>query len=171
MTSPNPPELEVVNRLASILELLAKGGVVFGLLWGFLVKIWKPYQESRRKALAATIREILEPELAQLKEIQDGIKDTREYEDSCANRLELVLTQLQNLFGDHDDLILLAKDNRDRHDETNDLLDAVGFTTDRRHPEDEERMKKIINSLDERRKRRRRWYDDQQYPPPHRQGD
>lgn len=163
MTTPTPPDTDIVTRLASIFELLAKGGVVFGLLWGFLVKIWKPYQDSRRKVLAATIREVLAPELAQLKLIQEGVKNTQEYEDSCANRLELVLKQLQNLFGDHDDLVVLARDNRDRHDETNDLLDAMGFTSDRRHPEDEARMKKLIDGLDERRKRRRRWTDPQ--PP------
>ncbi len=150
--SPPPDQLDVLARMASTLELLAKVGGTLALLWGFLAKVIKPYQTWRRESQARIIREILAPELAQLREITV-------HEDSCARRLEVVLSHLRDLFGDHDSLLTIAIDNRDRLDETNELLDAIGFTSSRQHPDRIEHINSVVAKLDERRKIRRRSTD------------
>ncbi len=160
MTAPPPPEqVEVAARIAATLELWAKIGGTLVLLWGFVAKVIKPYQTWRRDSMARVIREVLAPELGQLREILA-------HEDGCASRLEVVLRQMQDLFGDHDHLVTIAMDNRDRLDETNDLLDSIGFASDRRHPDRIARIEAMVTALDERRRARRRASTPVPTPPP-----
>jgi hypothetical protein len=70
--------------------------------------------------------------------------------------MEHVLRQLKELFGDHDGLYLVALDNRERLDETNGLLDSMGFSSAARHPDRSAYIKEIVERLGERRKARRR---------------
>lgn len=150
VTPPTDPEITV--RAASVLELWLKLLGALGMLWAFLEKVAKPYFKWRRDAQARVMREILAPELAQLQKFA-------EQEDGCARRLEVVLRHLQELFGDHDNLYLVAMDNRDRIDETNELLDSMGFSSSPRHPDRAAYIAEVVQQLGERRKRRRRSTD------------
>jgi hypothetical protein len=61
---------------------------------------------------------------------------------------------------DHELLLDIALDNRERHDEINELLDALGFTTDRRSDSDRrEAVSEKVMALAERRRERRRRLD------------
>ena len=69
----------------------------------------------------------------------------------------VVAPMLAPIVNDHDLLLEIALDNRERHDEVNALLDALGFTTDRRST-DERRAEiaEMVATLAERRRARRR---------------
>jgi hypothetical protein len=147
--TPTPPDFDVAGRAASTLELWAKMAGAGLIVWGFLERVAKPYFTWRREAQGRMIREILKPEL-------DQLRNMREEEDGCARRMEHVLRQLKELFGDHDGLYLVALDNRERLDETNGLLDSMGFSSAARHPDRSAYIKEIVERLGERRKARRR---------------
>lgn len=150
--TPTPPDAEIAGRVASTVELWAKIAGSGAIIWGFLEKVAKPYYRWRREAQGRIIREILAPELAQLAQFKDQ-------EDGCARRLEVVLRHLQELFGDHDNLYLVAMDNRERIDETNELLDSMGFSSSHHHPDRAAYIAEVVQQLGERRKHRRRSTD------------
>lgn len=153
LSAPPPDTVDVAARAAAVVELWLKIGGAFALTWGFLQKAWKPYVVWRREHQAKLIREVLKPELERL----DAIAAR---EDGCAERMETVLHSLRELFGDHDSLVVLAMDNRERLDETNELLDHFGLSSDRRRPEQIAMLDAMIARLDARRKERKRRFDD-----------
>ena len=153
-TPPQPDDVHVAERVAATIELWAKIAGSAGIIAGFLKLIVKPFIEWRRESQARMVRDVLAPELEKMHRII-------ETEDGCARRMEVVLHSLREFFGDHDHLIAIATDNRDRLDEFNDLLSALGFSSERR--EDDERrlvIDRMITALTERRKARRRGMHD-----------
>jgi hypothetical protein len=73
---------------------------------------------------------------------------------------EVMVPVLAPIHADHDLLIDIALDNRDRHDETNELLDFLGFTSDRRTTsERRDEVAQMVTTLAERRRVRRRSTD------------
>lgn len=158
MNAPPPTDPQITERIASTLELWAKIGGGVAALWVLLSKVWKPYQEFRREQLATQMRAIFAPELAQLAAVF-------EKEDGCADRLEAVVAEMQELyarqaatFEDLDMFIDIANDNRERHDEHDALMDALGFTSADRRTDEERRAKvdAMMDLLKDRRKERRR---------------
>lgn len=149
------PEQEAAARGIALVDYFLRIVIALGGAWTAVTMIYRPLVEWRRKSQARAIREILAPDLAQLKAVVD-------HEDGCASRLELVLLRLEELFSDHDDMVKIVVDNRERLNENNDLLNAIGLTSNRDRREDPEHTEKIdglIDALDERRRRRRRKTD------------
>jgi hypothetical protein len=73
---------------------------------------------------------------------------------------EAMVPVLAPILKDHDVLVEIALDNRDRHDETNALLDFLGFTSDRRTNEERrDEVTEMVHGLAERRRERRRNLD------------
>lgn len=146
MNAPPPNDPQITERVADVVELLAKiaGGV--GIVWAFLLKGAKPFIEWRRKAkgrerleLERHVREMFAAELRAFGALSD-----------LPGRFDL-------LAKDHDILLDIALDNRERHDETTALLDFLGFTSDRRSSDDRrEAVADMVNALAERRRDRRR---------------
>lgn len=149
----NPPpavDVDVSQRALNIVEFLTKAGGLAALFAGVLKWAWKPYVEWRRHRMALLMREVLKIELVQLKELTDR-------EHGCVERMEVMVGQITTLFGEHDMLLEVVYDNRERHDETNQLLDALGFSTDRRSDSDRrDELDGMIGRLNERRMARRR---------------
>jgi hypothetical protein len=141
---------ELTPHFINILDWAGKAMVVLAAIKTFLVAVYQPWKKWRREHDAKTIREVLAPELAQLRTIIDD-------ESGCAGRMTDVLTQMRAIFGDLDMFLEVAADNRERLDETNELLDAVGFNADRRVDEvQRDRIAKTMADLTERRRKRRR---------------
>lgn len=154
MSPPVPETTDAAARIASTVELWAKIAGSLLILWGFIARVYKPLVLWRREHQARVIREVLKPELARLDQVL-------EHEDGCAGRMEQVLDRLRAFFADHDYLIEIALDNRERLDENNDFLDALGFAARERRT-DEDRRKLIDNmvrDLVEKRRDRRRSVD------------
>lgn len=152
---PAPDEVDTAARVASTLELWAKIAGSLLLVGGFLKGVVKPFIEWRREHQAKVIREILEPELKMLNRVISQ-------EDGCADRMERVLKRQEALFADHDLLVDISIDNRERNDETNMLLDAMGFASDRRTSvERREEIRLMIEELERRRRERRRQITDE----------
>lgn len=150
MNAPAPTDPHISERVASTLELLAKVAGSLTAVWLFLARVVKPYLDWRRASIGRTIREALKPELEQLSAIM-------EQEGDCATRMEQILKEQQLLFGDLDMLLDVVLDNSDRIDETNALLDAVGFAAERRTSADRtDDMIENLKRLSERRRARRR---------------
>jgi flagellar biosynthesis/type III secretory pathway M-ring protein FliF/YscJ len=149
VNAPPPSDPEITARVADVLELLAKVAGAAAIVWGFLAKVAKPWIEWRRatkakarKELEAQMREWFKEELTQF-----GL-------------ISAVVPRIDVLFEDHDLLLELALDNRERHDETNELLDFLGFTSDRRTSDDRrEKVSQMVHTLAERRRDRRRQGD------------
>jgi hypothetical protein len=151
------PQLQ--TKLIGLADFLARVGAALGALWVSVEKVWKPLSEWRRKQgvdkrveLATIVRDILGPELQKLQKL-----------GSCADRIEIVLRRQQLLFEDVDRLLAAVSVNKERIDETNDLLDAVGFTSgDRRKDEAmREQFNKMIAELRERQRVRKRAADEE----------
>lgn len=130
-----------VQRASDVLELLAKVAGSLGLLWAFLAKIWAPYKARRDENLKRAIRDALESEIS----VVESLNHPEEGWKSRIERIERTLDRLSEL----------ALNNQERHDETNDLLDALGFTTDRRTGDDR-RIDQMVTDLKDRRHQRRR---------------
>lgn len=142
----NPVEQDAATRAGDIIEFLSKAGGLIVLIAGFLKWAWAPYQKRKKRLMAEMIKEILGTELTSLKNLI-------EREDSCADRMDKAVEQIKQLFDEHDMLVKVVFENRDRIDETAGLLDAVGISTDRRDPE---RISEMMDQLEERRNARRR---------------
>lgn len=149
MNAPPPSDPQFGDRIADVVEMGAKTAIGLGAIWALVAKVLKPYQVWRRaskakarKELEAQMREMFAVELSAFKEFS-GIPD-----------------RLDTLFQDHDLLLEIALDNRERHDETNALLDFLGFASERRTSEDRrEEVTKMVTTLADRRKARRRQGD------------
>lgn len=150
------PTTQAITPGAHALDVLTfatKAALAFAAFWVAMSKIvkplykwWREYGDARRKALAAEIREILQPELEKLSLIS-----------SCNSRLDVVILRQKALFVDIDDFLQVARNNTERVDEINGLLDVVGFSTDRRSDDDRRRrIDVVLNALTERQKSRRR---------------
>lgn len=150
-------ETEAASHLMNVMEWAAKAAVALASIKLGFVALYKPiaewrleYVKRRKEAQAATIREVLAPELTQLRSIIDD-------ETGCAGSMKDVLAQMRAIFGDLDMFLDVAMDNRERLDETNDLLDAVGFNADRRIDSSQrDKIAATMAELTERRRRRRR---------------
>jgi hypothetical protein len=120
--NPPPPELppDAAQRAADTVEYLAKFAGSLGALWLFVAKVAKPFTEWRRKQLTAAIREAMAPELAAIAEIPDRDREVNA-------KLMLSLERQGQVFDELDLFVLVVADLKDRHDETNELLDAAGF--------------------------------------------
>lgn len=150
----DPQDAEIAARVASTLELWAKIAGSLLIVAGFVKGIVKPFILWRREHQAKVIRDVLNPEISALNRVIAQ-------EDGCATRMERVLEKLRELFGDHDALIAIAYDNRERLDEQNDLLSALGLSSERRNdPERRKALDEIVDDLMERRRQRRRLIDD-----------
>jgi hypothetical protein len=147
------PDADLAQRALDTVELLAKVAGSLAIVWGFVLKVLVPYKKWRQESLGRTIREVLKPELEMLQQVL-------EHEDGCAGRMEVVLKRQEELFGDLDLLLEVALDNRDRLDEQNDLLSALGLESERRTGEERRvRMDMIFSTLGDRRRERRRRND------------
>lgn len=156
MNAPPTSDPQIAEKVASTLELYAKiaGGV--GALWVFLAKVAKPYQEWQRERMATQMRAVFAPEIAKMNALF-------EKEDGCADRLEAVVTEMQDLsarqastFDDLDTLLDIVRDNRERHDEHDALMDTV-FGLDRRiDPDRRKEIDSMLRELQERHTARRR---------------
>jgi ElaB/YqjD/DUF883 family membrane-anchored ribosome-binding protein len=130
-------------------KLVGSLGVILGAAWVGTAKIARPFFEwrrehndTRKRMLTVEVRDILAPELAKLDEVC-----------ACTDRIETVLRRQTVLFNDVDKMLALAVDNKERLDEVNALLDAVGLTSDRRV--DETRRQKVDRLIDDLRTRQR----------------
>lgn len=153
LTPINDPHF--AERMASVLEWGAKAVIALGSLKGFITGIYKPYVTWRRDHNARMVRDVLEPEL-------DALNRIIAQENGCMTRMEEVLEQTRMIFQEFDDVLEVMMDNRERLDETNELLDSVGFSSERRtDPDRREEVQKMVDRLHERRKLRRRgWLHD-----------
>lgn len=146
-TTATDPHLS--QRFLDVLDYGARVAISLGGIKLFLAGIYKPFITWRREHTAKTIREVLKPELDQLRSM---IED----ESGCAGQMREVLVQMRTIFADLDMFLEVSHDNRERQDETNELLDEV-FGIERRV--DLKRRKEIdemLTVLAERRKARRR---------------
>lgn len=142
------------TRLLDLADYLVKVGAALAAAWAFAVKVGKPAYEFRAKilerrnsVLAQKIRGILEPELQDLTRLQ-----------TCTDELEVVLKRQREVFLDLDNVLGIVTDNRDRIDETNDLLNLLGFSSDRRaaNAERREEFDRLLTVLRNRNKVRAR---------------
>jgi hypothetical protein len=143
------PDATLPAHAVETIDFLVKLGGALGAAWVATTKIWKPYVEWRREHIAKVTREVLKPELDQLRALITS-------ESGCAEHMEAAVRGLTQVFGEMDSWMALAIDNRDRLDETNDLLDEM-FSLERRV--DYERRAEIdalLAVLKERAKARKR---------------
>lgn len=146
MNAPPPSDPQIGERIADVVELGAKVSIGLGAVWAFVVKVLKPFTVWRR-ASRLKARAESEAEIRQMfdKEIQ------------AINRIPTLEAQIDVLFKDHDILLDVAFDNRERHDETNALLDFLGFTSDRRSSDEHrDAVTEMVTTLAARRRERRR---------------
>lgn len=157
MNAPPPGDPEIAGRIASTIELWAKiaGGVIG--IWALLAKVWKPYVEWRREQLSKQMRETFAHELAQLDDLRRDLKEIVDNEHGCAEKMEIIVTRQEQVFEEFDLVAAIMRDIHYRADETNDLLDAMGFTSDRRSSEDKKRdVEVMLARLQVRQTERRR---------------
>lgn len=143
---PTPPDLNA--RAFDIIEWGAKAAIGLGSIKVFLASIYKPFVEWRKEHNAKTIREVLAPELAQL---QQMIHD----ESGCAENMQTAVRAFSEVFHDLDRFLSITIDNRDRIDETNDLLNEIFHLEPRARVRTAE-IEALLSELAERQKIRRR---------------
>jgi hypothetical protein len=123
------PEHEIASRAGDILEFWAKAAGVALAIWQLVERVGKPYFAWRQKRFEASIRAVLKTEL-------ECIDRVTEHEEEIKALLLRVLERQDEIFADLDLFIEVAQDNRERHDETADLLNALGYSSkDRRTTE------------------------------------
>lgn len=152
MNPPPPNDPQLGERIANVVEVGAKVTIALGGIWALVIKVAKPFMEWRRAT-----------KQAERAELEKQMREMFAVELQAFERLSDAVGRIDVLFKDHDILLDLALDNRERHDETTALLDFLGFTSDRRSSDDD-RRKKVANmvlTLSERRKERRREGDGQ----------
>jgi hypothetical protein len=150
---PPPVDPDTAKAINTVIEYGGKAAVSLASIWTFVTLIAKPFlawrrkrDVERRKLLALEIRDILKPELDQLSKLP-----------TCTERIEIVLMRQAALFQDIDAFLHIASANTDRMDETNDLLDALGFTSDRRVDEDKRHeVQTMLDAVRTRQIERRR---------------
>lgn len=152
------PEHEIASRAGDILEFWAKAAGVALAIWQLVERVGKPYFAWRQKRFEASIRAVLKTEL-------ECIDRVVEREDDIKALLLRVIERQDEIFADLDLFIEIAQDNRDRHDETAALLNAIGYASkDRRVTERRDvktpRIDALMNELNARSVERRRRVDD-----------
>lgn len=146
MNPPAPvPGPETPQRAMDLLDFLTKAAGLAVIFAGFLKWAWKPYVDWRRRRMAELIHDVLKQELDQLSTVVDAI-----------GRIETVTDQIKILFSEYDLMMDVVIDNRQRMDETNDLLDGMIPTQDRRRREP---ALQVFEELMDRRRVRRRKLD------------
>lgn len=155
MNPPAAPDPDLQRRALDLAEWLAKLGGVIAAVWAAVEKIAKPYQTWRKQRLANEIRASLVPELGKLEKLS-----------ICTDRIEIVLDRQTVLFDDIDSFLHVAQTNTDRIDETNDLLDAVGFTSLNRRVDDARRQQidEMLTALRDRQQARKRHETTAEHP-------
>lgn len=125
----NPPAPDLppdsAQRVLDIAEFLAKFVGSLAAVWIFLRRGGKPAIEWYRKRRIEVIREALKPEL-------DCIAGLPARDERTDAKLDLSLERQSRIFDELDLLLVVVADGRERQDETNDLLDEVFATADRR---------------------------------------
>jgi hypothetical protein len=148
-----PPDPDLTQRALDVAEWSAKLAAAAAAVWAIVEKVGKPYAEWRRRQLAAVIRDVLKEPLAQLEALDDREKEIFEL-------LTRVLARQDQLFRDIDAFITIATTNKDRLDEMNELLDALGFSSERRMDVDRrERVEQLLRDLSVRQTARKRFED------------
>lgn len=152
------PEQEIAARAGDVLEFWAKAAGVALALWQLVERVGKPYFAWRQKRFDASIRAVLKAEL-------ECINSVVEREEEIKGLLERIIERQDEIFADIDLFIEVAQDNRDRHDETAELLNALGYSSkDRRTTERRDtrtpRIDSLMNELNLRAVERRRRIDD-----------
>jgi hypothetical protein len=148
-----PPDPDAARRSAEVLELWAKVAGGLAIVWGFVEKVAKPYQTWRKHQLAAAIDEVISPKMAA-------------FEQRAAERNAYIVRKLNEWRGDHDHMIEVVLDNRERHNELNDLLSELGLSSERRHDHERRALIDAAMSQLQQRQRERRMIDDDD-PPYH----
>jgi hypothetical protein len=156
---PTSGDANASERIASTLELLAKGGGLLGMLWAFLAKVLKPWIEARRKARVTEIRDAIAPEVDKLNDLIEREEQCAERNEELHDRQQIFHERQQRIFGEFDQMLKILVDNRERINEQNDLLDQV-FALDRRVDPDRRReIDVMLAELHQRRKDARRTED------------
>lgn len=122
--SPSPQELppDAAQRAADVFEFLAKLAGSAAIVWGFIAKVLKPYNDWRRRRLVEAIRSALKEELEVISRLE-----------ARDEKLDLVLERQSQIFEEMDLFMLVTGDAAERLDELQGLLDEVGFASpDRR---------------------------------------
>lgn len=150
---PNLPQ-----QAYNTLEFWGKLVGLLGGIWVLVEKMLKPFIKWRREAFAKSIRDVLKEELTCI----DGVKES---EEQIKKMLAEVLRRQDDIYSDLDLFMEIAQDNRARHDETNDLLTALGYASKDRRAQEERRSSNVVvdsimAELNDRRKERRRRVDD-----------
>lgn len=145
----DPDNVDLSSRALGVVEFWAKFAGGAAIVWGFVVKIVKPLMDWRRKRMSDMIRAALKPELDLLQGNSTQMQEIAEDVSRMAQRQEEVYMEI-------DSLLEIAQDNRDRHDETADLLNAMGLSSDRRLADRRQRVEELFEGLNDRRKERRR---------------
>lgn len=114
----------VVDRLAAVVQLLVSASGLLGIVWVGLNKVSKPYLIWRRSHLGSIVSEILAPTL-------ERMEAAVEREEGYQQEQQRIIERQTAIFEDLDLFLKVALDNRDRMDETNDLLDQM-FSLERR---------------------------------------
>lgn len=131
----------------------SKWAIAAGSIYGLVEKVGKPYYDWRKNRWAGIVREALKPEL-------EAMNELKHTSDSLTEMIELVLLRQKEMFEEMDMFMVLASDNKDRHDETNDLLTAAGFSSDRRFDlAGRERIETLFRELNRRKTERLRLAD------------
>jgi hypothetical protein len=150
MTPVSPvPDPTLNERAITLIDWIAKAAIGLGSVKVFLSGIYRPFMEWRKEHNARTIREVLKPELDQLRGLISE-------ESGCAENMRLAVESIKQVFHELDAFLSIATDNRDRVNETNELLDEI-FHLDRRvdHMREAE-IDALLKMLGERRTVRRR---------------
>lgn len=157
MTPATPEHLppDVPERVVALLDFLARAGIGVAAFYASMQGVVKPFLEFRRAqrekqaaVLAEQVKAILKPDLDRLNAIVGR-------EETCADQNEKILARQTEIFRDMALFLEISQDNRERHDETSELLNQV-FGLDRRIDlEQRKRIDTLLHELRTKTKERR----------------
>lgn len=157
MTPATPEHLppDVPERVVALLDFLARMGISVAAFYAAMRGVIQPLMEFRRAmkerqaaALAEQVKTILKPDL-------DRFRAVVEREETCADQNEKILARQTEIFRDMALFLEISADNRERHDETAELLNQV-FGIDRRIDlEQRKRIDTLLHELHTKTKERR----------------
>lgn len=125
MNSPVPQLTpDDADRIADVIEFLAKLAGGLAIVWGFIAKVLKPYVDWRRRRLVEAIRSALKAELEVISRLEERDE-----------KIDIVLDRQSQIFEEMDLFMLVAGDAAERLDEVQGLLDEVGFASPERRTE------------------------------------
>lgn len=149
-----PVTRDGAELVGAVVEFLAKVAGSLLIVWGFIVRVWKPFVEWRRRRLTDAIRLALKAEL-------EAMAGLPERDQALLDKVNLALDRQEQVFSEIDLFVIVMADSRDRMDEVTDLLNVSGFAsrdrrpverTDRRRHADEA-MAELQGQLRARRRR------------------